>query len=119
MDFGNKKEHILRCIKLGLDLYQAEILSECTVEEIETLDKDKHFQLLVRQEAILEEYELLEKHKRVIDDAVLRGNASALQWKLEKINPKRWGKEKESEEDKSPFSDEKLEINLVGKANGS
>ncbi len=119
MDFENKKDHILRCIKLGLDLYQAEILSECTVEEIDKLDDDEHFQLLVQQEAILEEYELLEKHKTAMDLASSRGNTSAIQWKLEKLNPKKWGNDKEEEENKSPYGDEKLEINLVGKANGS
>ena len=117
MNLRNKKEHVLRCIRLGMDLYQAEILAECTVEEIEYLDKDEDFQLLVKQEAILEEYQLLEKHEIAMEIALSRGNTMAIQWKLEKLNPKKWGKEKEDESKKSPFEDEQLEINLVGRGN--
>lgn len=101
-----------------MDLFQAEILAECTEEEMKQLEEDQEFQLHLKQEMILEEYELLEKHKDAMNTAISKGNTTAIQWKLERINPKKWAR-KEDPSGRSPFEDEKLVINLVGRGNGS
>jgi len=95
MTFQNKKEQIFRFFRLGIEIYRAEILAGCTEEEIELLDKDAHFQQRLKEYEILEEYELLEKHQDGMDIALERGNTSAAQWKLERINPNKWGLQKQ------------------------
>jgi len=95
MTFQAKKEQIFRFFRLGIEIYQAEILAGCSVEEIELLDNDEHFKLQLQEEEILEEYELLEKHQDGMNIALKRGNTSAVQWKLEKLNPNKWGSQKQ------------------------
>jgi len=116
MFLENKKEHILRCVKLGLNLYEAELITECTEEEIEILDNDDLFKKQVKQQKVLEEYDLLLKQEEAIIIATSKGNSAGAQWKLERINANRWAG-KESEE--NPFDDLELNVNLVGKGNGS
>ena len=112
----NKKEHILRCVKLGLNLYEAEIITECTEEEIEILDNDDEFKKQVKQQKVLEEYDLLTRQEQAISVAIDRGGSAGVQWKLERINPSRWAGKEEGE---NPLDDLELNVNLVGKGNDS
>jgi len=112
MTFEQKKDHIIRCVKLGMELYRAELVSECTLEEIELLDKDKDFLKRIDQQYAIEEYALLTKHNVALEIAKTRGNASPIQWKLGKLNPKRWdSKDKET----ILTVPESIKVNLVGK----
>ena len=91
MTIEQKKEHILRCIKLGMDNYSSYIVATCTTEEIDLLDKDELFQSLIEQQYKLAEYDLLKDHEIAMRTAINRGNANPVQWRLEKLNPDKWG----------------------------
>jgi len=93
MTIDRKKEHILRCVKLGMDVFQAQLIAECSIKEIEKLDEDKDFQDAIELHNAISELELLEQHEAAILLQAERGTTSAIQWKLERINPKRWGKD--------------------------
>lgn len=111
LKFEYKKEHVLRCIKLGMSFIKATIIAECTEEEIESLKNNKEFILKMAQEEAVQEYELLEAHEFAMEAGKLKGSASAIQWKLERINPERWAhKEKEP----APIAGA-ITVNLVGK----
>lgn len=88
MNLEAKKDHIIRCVKLGMDLYKACIVSECTEDEISGIENDKAFEKRIEAIQARAEYELLEQHATACSEAAERGNASAIQWKLGKINPK-------------------------------
>ena len=91
MTLDDKKEHILRLIKLGMELYRAELITECTEEEIDDIERDKTFSRRIEIHEAICEKELLEKLEDAIDIAADKGKSSAIQWKLERINPRRWG----------------------------
>ena len=110
MTLQQKKEHILRCVRLGMELFQAELVAECTTKEIETIDKDKKFLERVNQYYAIEEYDLLVKHNNAMALAAVTGKTGAIQWKLERINPGRWGKEEEGVLKNIP----NLTVSLVG-----
>ena len=93
MDIESKKEHILRCIKIGMDLVEAQFVSECTVEEMEEIDNDEVFIKKIRNYQALAEYTLLERHEKAMQSQLSEGKTTAAQWKLEHMNPNRWGKE--------------------------
>jgi len=112
MTIEQKKEHILRCVKLGMELYRAELVSECTLEEIELIENDKLFLKRIEQQYAIEEYSLLTKHNVALNIAQSRGNASPIQWKLGKLNPKRWDTKDKDTVLKVPGS---IQVNLVGK----
>jgi len=112
MTLEQKKEHILRCVKLGMELYKAELISECTLEETELIEEDKLFLKRIEQQYAISEYELLTKHNTVLSLAESKGNAGPIQWKLGKLNPKRWDSKDKDTVLKVP---EALQINLVGK----
>lgn len=107
-----KKEHILRCVKLGMQLYKAQIYAQCTEEEIKLLDNDKNFLKQVEQQYALQEYELLLKHNNAIAIATEKGNASPIQWRLSKLNPNHYASKDKVIELKTP---EALTVNLKGK----
>lgn len=111
MDLNSKKENILRCVKLGMHFYQAALVAECSEEEIEEIERDELFKRKVSSHHAFEEYRLLQKHNTAIEEAVLRGNAAAIQWKLERLNPERWGNKETVRAD----HDVHVEVSLVGK----
>ena len=111
MTLVNKKEHILRCIQLGMELFKAELVAECTEEEMDEIANDEHFAEIVEQYQAIHEYDLLTKHQTAMDIQISTGRSGAVQWKLEKINPGRWGKDDET----IPPDLSKLKVSLVGK----
>lgn len=112
MTYDKKKEHILRCVKLGMELFRAEIAAGCTERDIAIIEKDVRFNKVVEQYYALEEYNLLIKHKTAMDVAAASGRAVAIQWKLERINSDRWGS---SDEEDAPILPD-LTVNLIGVA---
>ena len=111
MNLIKKKEHILRCVRLGMELFRAELVAECTEKEIEKLEEDEEFRQQVEQHYALEEYNLLVKHNNAMNVAIMTGRTSAIQWKLERLNPRRWSS---GEDDSSKSKPLKLQVNLVG-----
>ncbi len=112
MTLESKKEHILRLIKLGMELYRAELITECTEEEIDNIEKDEKFNRKAEIYDAISEKELLDKLEKAIDIAVDKGKSSAIQWKLERLNPGRWGNK---EAEKRNIDLKNLSISLVGK----
>jgi len=110
MTLEQKKEHILRCVKLGMELFKAELVAECAPDEIEAFEKDPVFMEDVERAYAIEEFNLLQKHQTALSIAIMSGRANPVQWKLGKINPKRWG----TNEEKSIVPHTIPEINLVG-----
>jgi uncharacterized membrane protein YkoI len=95
MELDDRKEHIIRCIKLGMDLDSSMYCAECTASEIELLRKDEDFTGKVKTYQSIEEYNVLEDFDSAMGIALAKGQTAAAQWKLSKINKKRWGNETE------------------------
>ena len=110
MNLKSKKEQILRLIKLGMELYRAELILGCTEDEIKELEKDLNFNQRIKEHDAIAEKELLDRLEDAIDVGVDKGKSSAIQWKLERINPKRWGS-KEMDNNFIP----NISVELVGK----
>ena len=90
MELENRKEHVLRCIKLGMDLNSSMYCAECTASEIDFLTKDEEFTAIVKTYQSIEEYNLLVDFELARGMQVQKGNTSATQWKLERTNKERW-----------------------------
>ncbi len=99
MELDDRKEHIIRCIKLGMDLDSSMYCAECTASEMELFKKDADFLHTVKMWQGLEEKNLLEDFDQAMSIQLAKGVTSAAQWKLSKINKPRWGTE--SAEDKN------------------
>ena len=112
MELKGKKEHVLRCIILGMDLYSSMILAECTEAEITLLEADEEFLQKVKLKQYMEEYSLLEKFNTALNFAVGKGNTKPIELKLSKLNPDRWGKKEETH---APLPLQGVTINLNGK----
>jgi hypothetical protein len=108
---NTKKIIILNCIRLGMDFYTAALSASCTKKEIEELEQNEEFQSTIEINQAILEKDLLEQHDRVSEIASERGQAAPLQWKLERVNPSRWGGRTKIETDK-PLVGE-LTINMV------
>ena len=91
MELDDKKDHIIRFIKLGMDLDSSLYGAECSESEIEILKNDKDFLSRIKTYQSLEEYRLLEDHDMAMNIAAAKGGTAALQWKLAHLNPARWG----------------------------
>ena len=102
---------------MGMELINAELVAECSIKEIEKIEKDKEFMDSVDRQYAVQEFELLKKHNMAMDIAVCRGQANAVQWKLGKINRQRWG----GDFIEVPPEIDNMHVTLVGvgpKANG-
>lgn len=110
MNIEGKKNHILRCVKLGMELFQAELVAECSVEDIEKIEEDKSFLREVKNYFAYAEFALLEKHNNAMELQLIEGRTTAAQWKLERMNPRRWGRE----DSKQPPELPNLSVNLKG-----
>lgn len=91
VELAEKQEHVIRCIKLGMDVMSSMIIAECTAEEIETLNKDIEFTAKIKFHSKLLEMKLLDNHKMGRVYAASRGNTHGLEWMLERINKDKWG----------------------------
>ena len=110
MTIVQKKEHILRCVKLGMELFQAELVAECSVEDIDKIEEDKSFLREVKNYYAYAEFDLLERHETAMNNQLIEGKTSAAQWKLERMNPTRWGKDDSKQAPELP----NLSVNLTG-----
>jgi len=112
MTIEEKKEHVIRCIKLGMELYKAYLIAECTPDEIEILDTDKDLQRKIEITYAIAERDLLEKHNVALEISQLKGNTNPIQWKLARLNPNRWDSREKDLNVKLP---EPVQVNLIGK----
>jgi len=87
-----RKEQIIRCVKLGMDLQSAMYTVACNDQEMETLEKDEEFMRRVDITKSILEMNLIERHDSAMDIQLAQGKTGAVQWKLERINPSKWGK---------------------------
>ena len=94
MELNTKKEHIKRCVKLGMTRIDAYICSECSEKEIEELSLDIEFQKSLDVVEKVAEYELLMKHNNAMEIQLAEGKTKALEWKLAHTNPSRWESKK-------------------------
>lgn len=100
-------------MKLGMEWDRAALVAECTLDEIDVLESDADFmRKLSINDAILEK-NLLAKHDLAMDEAITKGSAAAVQWRLERINPGRWAHKDSSHPIAAVQGD--VVINLVGK----
>lgn len=93
-------EQVLEFIRLGMDFHIACLASELTEDEEDRLSEDERFQRKIRSEHATLESQLLTRHNDATKKAESRGTGmGALQWRLEKINPKKYGNKDSGEED--------------------
>ena len=92
MELVDKKEHIIRGIKTGLDLYSSMIIATCTSHEIKELEDNEEFkgEVLFAQKYL--EQALLEAHTAASNISQTKGGTHGVEWMLEKLNPERFGK---------------------------
>ncbi len=123
MTFVDKKNQILECVRLGMDVYKSQLVVACTQQEIDQMDNDPEFLSRVELHKATKETDLLEMHDTAINTAKDRGDTRGIQWRLEKLNPKESNTLKinatgkmineninHSEEEKNRISQELLEI---------
>ncbi len=91
MELEQKKEHVIRCIKLGMTFDDSLFVSECTDKEMEELSKSEEFLHTIKLHQKLQEMDLLKQHNIAMEIAVTRGNTKPIEWKLGILNKNRWG----------------------------
>lgn len=113
MELTDKVNHIIRCIKLGMDLESSMYAAACTEGEMDTLMKDPEFISTIKVKQAIEEMNLLELHEDAMHAGVSKGNATAIQWKLERMT-ERWSPKSTVKTD-APINFP-TQITLTGKA---
>ena len=91
MEFRDKEESVLEFIRLGMDFVKACLASGLTEEEQEFLEDDESFQRKLLVEDACFEKTLLERHETASILAEKKGSTHAIEWKLAKLNPSRFG----------------------------
>ena len=86
-----KRDYVLNVLASGISIERAFILANCLPDEIEELQNDTEFVGFVKYTEAKRELDLLSMHQKASEIAASRGNATPLQWKLERLNPDRWG----------------------------
>lgn len=85
------KSLIKDLMRLGMAFEEACLASGLTEEEEDDLYEDEAFQRELRVEQAIAERDLLQRHNKATEIAEKRGQGqSAIQWRLEKLNPKRY-----------------------------
>ena len=87
----NKKDLLLNAIKLGMQWESACLAHGLSQEDIDLLADDADFQRRIIIQDNMHEMELLETHNKICQVAEEKGQASPIQWKLERLNPGKWG----------------------------
>lgn len=86
-----KRELIYSCIRLGMEKEKAYIIACLSEKEIQETENNPELQERFRFYECEEERKLLAIYKREEDNIAKKGNLKPIQWKLERINPGRWG----------------------------
>lgn len=112
MNLDQKKEHVIRCVRLGMDLVSAALVAECTADELDEIESDETFIRLIDIYAAIEERDLIVKFNRAMEDELHSGKTHAVRWKLERVNPRRWG---QRDSGGSPREVGRVTVNLKGR----
>lgn len=91
MDLQGKKQHIERCIKLGLTLYKSMLIAGCTSDEMSLIENDDQYLRRIETLNAIYEHDLLKHIERAIAINVNMGKTTEVRWMLERINPEKWG----------------------------
>lgn len=105
MTLDDKKSQVYRLVRLGMGREEAELLAEFTIQEQEALDSDAAYLARVNIQKVIEERDLLVKLDDIIEQNTMRGTSSEIRWKLERINPQKWGKSVSIDLPGSPLGD--------------
>lgn len=92
MTLDEKKAHVYRLVKLGMSRDEAELLTGLSLEDQETLDRDPVYLANCRVQKLIEERDLLLHLDDIVEDNAIKGVSTEIRWKLERLNPQRWGK---------------------------
>lgn len=84
----DKRDLVLNCVSLGMDLKKAYYAAELTQEEMDELDADDFFQRKAKAKEAILERDLLKRLDEVIDMNVKKGNSKELRFKLGATNSK-------------------------------
>ena len=71
---------------------EAELLAEISLEEQELLDADPMYVRRCELQRLIEERDLLVHLDDIAEDNAIKGVSTEIRWKLERLNPARWGK---------------------------
>lgn len=97
MALEDRKATILNCVGLGLSYAQAEVLAECSTDEMEQLSKDEAFQARVRYKTESLKRVLLERVLNASEMNAAYGTTTEARWLLEKLDKERFGSGKSTE----------------------
>ena len=102
VDLSVKKDLVIEAVCLGMGLDKAYVLARCSAHDIEILTADAHFQDRIAYNYANYEKRLLELHSGAMVLAARKGNTTASQWKLAKLNASRWGDKLEDKSQTMP-----------------
>lgn len=91
MTLIEKKSFVLKYIRLGMDPFSSMICSECTDDEMASLEVDTDFQRQCRLVTKLEEMRMLEGFERARANNLAMDDTRDTRWMLEKLHPERFG----------------------------
>lgn len=86
----NKKYLVEQAIATGMTLFEAGILAELSLEDIEELENDPSMQRYLEFCKLSEEQRLREKFDTAMDVSAERGNTSAIEKKLQWLRPEKY-----------------------------
>ncbi len=115
LDYDRKLTLLRDFLALGMDFHTSCLASEMTEDEEDELVDDEDFQREISRNYALLERDLLKRHDSATKTAELRGSGmTAIQWRLEKLNPNRYSSKDKGEES---FTG-KVVINMVSGEEG-
>lgn len=85
---SSKRDLVLNCVSLGMDLQRAYYAAELTPDEMDELEKDEAFQRTAKAKEAIAEMKLLQSLDSVIEMNLRKGNSKELRYKLGAISPK-------------------------------
>lgn len=88
----DKQQKVLELVKLGMSMYKAQLIAGCDDDEMSSMNNDAYFSSRVELAKAHKEHELLNLHDEAIQNAIVRGDAKPIQWRLEKLDPEQYGK---------------------------
>lgn len=91
MELDQKKEIVIKCVRLGMSLASAMILAACDDLDTDRLNSDANFLRRVRFVQKEEELALLRDHQTARIIAAQKGNTKPIEWMLTRFDPERYG----------------------------
>jgi tRNA U34 5-carboxymethylaminomethyl modifying enzyme MnmG/GidA len=92
LSLEDKKKEVYRLVRLNMTREEAELLADCTLDEQIELAADELYLAKCKFYVMYEEKMLMESIDRIIAENELKGVSTEIRWKLEKLNPAKYGK---------------------------